>query len=178
MSFTDYIEDIFTTLENVPYNNNKMEAFISYIGNTGYDSSLGSVQPTENDVVYAYFRQRTCLALIDCLQNMSFTSATDAKSALQICAKIINAEIHYCYDSGDSQSGQILSSYLASLTSFITQESAQLPDVINISLNDNLPACVIAYQYYGDATRDDELIQRNNPICGASMPTNIEMLRF
>lgn len=178
MSFTDYIENIFTQLESIPDNLTKIAEYTMFIENNGYDPDLQTITATKCDVVSAYFRRRFIIATIMCVSNIQFSSSTDAINTLQGVSKFVNAEITYSFDNDEDDVGYIFTRMLGQLTSYISNISADLPNITTVNFKTSLPACVIAYQYYQDSTRDTEIISRNNPVIGSAMQTTLELLQY
>lgn len=178
MSFTDNIDNLFEYFSTIPDNETKVSSYISLIEDFGFDNSIGKITSTPNDVVYSYFRQRTLIALIRCISNIQYVSSSDAIEIMTQVKRLIDAEIKYCFDNSFQDVGYIFNQYLAQLSNYIANVSAKLPSIITAQLKSYLPACVIAHQYYQDATRDDEIIQRNNPEIGSSVGLEIELLQY
>lgn len=176
--FTDNIENIINSLQTIPNNQKKINALMDLTGSFGYDNITGTVQTTRQDVIFSYFRRSVLLALFDCVSNITFASSDDAISTIKQVARITNAEIVYSFDNSDDDIGYVFTRCLSQLTAYISKVSADLPNVVTETFGTSLPACVIAYQYYQDATRDDEIISRNNPIMPAALSTTVELLQY
>jgi prophage DNA circulation protein len=65
---------------------------------------------------------------------------------------------------------------LAASVKDITQRSATLPIVENITLNDSLPLLVVAYGLYEDATRFESIQSRNEVKNNLTPKTDLEVL--
>ena len=58
----------------------------------------------------------------------------------------------------------------------LTQLMTDLNRLMQIHLNDVAPALVLAYDYYGDAARESEIVARNKVANGGFCPTELRIL--
>ena len=93
----------------------------------------------------------------------------------QVCG-LLDAEIVYAADNGDTQAYLSLRRLRAAVVQDLNTRGAQLPRLMTVTRARPLPALVLAYELYQDTTRADELITRVNPPHPAYFPTSFQAL--
>jgi prophage DNA circulation protein len=88
--------------------------------------------------------------------------------------KVIDAEMLLC-DSDDIY--QVLEQARSAVYQDMTERAEGKAKLVNFTLSEVTPAIVLAYDYYGDASRDSEIIERNKIANGSFVPaTTLKLL--
>jgi prophage DNA circulation protein len=130
---------------------------------------------------YAALRLRLAAAasLIRATADYIPTSQADALSLRDAVADLLDNLALVCADLFDDASYRALDAARVAVIEDLTARGGTLSDIVEQQFNASLPASVIAYRLYGDATRASDLIARNDanphPLC---MPVVIEALAF
>ena len=104
------------------------------------------------------------------------TSYNDAATVRTEIVDAIDAEILVAGDEGDDASYLALRSLRSAVSADLTARGANLADIVTVTVGASLPALVLAYSLYGDASRSDELIRRANPNDPCYMPLTFQAL--
>lgn len=104
---------------------------------------------------------------------ISYDNAVTIRRA--VCG-LLEAEATIAADALEIDTYQSLHGLAGAVANDLDTRAARLPRVRTLTLGANLPASVLAFRLYGDATRAADLIARNDPPCPLFMPTVIEAL--
>jgi prophage DNA circulation protein len=104
------------------------------------------------------------------------TSQQDAQAVRDGVCFLIDALALKCADIFDDATSTRLDSARVAVFEDLTARGAALSQVVSVALQANLPAPVVAYRLYGDATRAGDLVARNEPPHPGFMPIQIEGL--
>jgi prophage DNA circulation protein len=124
----------------------------------------------------ALCRRAALISLARAVADYQPLSYDDAVAVRDQVAGLLDTEITYAADTGDTQSYLALRDLRTNIVQDLTTRGAQLPRLMTVTRNRPLPALVLAYELYADATRTDELISRVNPPHPAYFPTTFEAL--
>lgn len=119
------------------------------------------VQARNQAAVVALIRRAAVVAAARAAADIDFTSYEDAKTTRDELAVLFEAEIVTAADAGDDVSFEALSLVRAAMMEDISVRGAQLSRLGSFTPPETMPAFVIAYQLYGDASRADEIVARN-----------------
>lgn len=103
-------------------------------------------------------------------------SSNEANAMLDIVIPIFDEIILDVSDAGLRGVASELRTMKTNVVSFLERLVLTKPELIDIKYNTSLPAAVIAYKLYRDATRADELVVENKPINPLFMPHTLRAL--
>lgn len=124
-------------------------------------------QQGTSDAAFRSFVQRS--AVIEAARQSSLMSFDTAEQALSMQTLLLD-QLDDQMLAVDPVNGwpiddavyDALSSLRTAVAIDLRNRGARLPDLVSYTPGATLPALVIAHQIYGDATRADEIVQRNN----------------
>lgn len=111
-------------------------------------------------------------AVSDLLAGLELDSADSAKSIAQVLAAKFDEMLEADFDAEVHESLAALKA--ASIEHFI-KTAAQLPQLTTYTTPGTMPALVIAYELYADASRDAEIIKRNSIRHPAFVPGGVDL---
>jgi prophage DNA circulation protein len=124
--------------------------------------------------VASLVRRLTLIRWAQAISRVKYVSRADATSAKGRLAPAFSDELS---TSPSPAITDALRGIMGAATNFLIRNGAQLPRTLTIESANGLPACVLAYILYQDASRDAELWMRNgienHPL---NLPTKIEAL--
>lgn len=123
-------------------------------------------------------RASALAAAAETAANSTYTSSTEANEILQTLTDLIGNLSDNAIDGvePDVEVFDALRDLLAALTAQLSIVAGALKDLTVYSSVDTLPALVIAYNLYGDATRVDELLERNPAVVHPNLvPGKLEL---
>jgi len=111
-------------------------------------------------------RCRRAALIAACRQSAIYqpTSYDDAQAMLASIAAALDAEITVAGDAGDDASYVTLRALRTAVIADLTARGADLAPLIVVSRPLSVPALALANQLYGDATREDDLVRRIDPV--------------
>lgn len=138
---------------------------------------FGSSQPKKNiaaklkrqvdqneKALSAVVRQTAVIAAAQTVLNVDFDTYDEAVSLRDELADVLDTEI---VSTENVELAQTLQDLQKTLIEAMTERSADLKTVSSYENKSVLPACVIAYELYGDYAKADEIVSRNkikNPL--------------
>lgn len=138
---------------------------------------FGSSQPQKNvaaklkrqvdqneKALSAVIRQTAVIAAVQTVLNVDFDTYDEAVVLRDELADVLDTEI---VSTENIELSQTLQELQKTLVEAITEQSADLKTVSSYETKSVLPACVIAYELYGDYSKADEIVSRNkikNPL--------------
>ena len=155
---------IFSTLNNFSPTNNLPSSAI------GADQL--EIQNSINDIC----RLSAAIALAQFSSTYQPSSQQDAENVRNQVCDILDAEILIAGDEGQDDLFYSLTDLRNSVAQDLTTRGAALPPLQTFTTNIPMPALVLAYQYYQDITRTDQLVASANPIHPAFMPISFQAL--
>ena len=123
-------------------------------------------------------RRVSVIALARASSFYNPTSQDDADSIKSVVCDKLDAEITVAGDQGFDNIFLALSNLKTSVSKDMTARGAILPPLKEFKNNSARPSLVLAYQYYRDIKRSDELVRYANPIHPAFMPTYFNALGY
>jgi prophage DNA circulation protein len=123
-------------------------------------------------------RRSAAIGLAQAAAQYQPTSQNDAANLQDIVVNILDDEILIAGDQGDDQTFYALTDLRNSIAQYLISEGSALPPLQNFSNNNPLPALMLAYEYYNDITRTDQLIAAANPVHPAFMPISFIALSY
>lgn len=122
-------------------------------------------------------RRLSLVALAEAVSNYEPTSSTEARRIADRIDPIFEAETRRCADASHRTTYRMLRRLRTAVMQHLQQRGSQLPELVTHTFHTELPAAVIANMIYGDYTRADELVRRNEPVVHPLfMPRRIESL--
>jgi prophage DNA circulation protein len=121
-------------------------------------------------------RRTACVALAQATALYQPTSQNDAQTVLLAVSTILDDEITIAGDQGQDETFFALTSLKNAVSQDLTTRGAALPPLQTFTTNVPMPALVLAYQYYDDITRTDQLIASASPAHPAFMPLVFQAL--
>ena len=124
----------------------------------------------------ALFRRAAGISLARASADYQPTSQQDAEAVRDNVAGVLDCLEVEAGDRFEDASFAALDALRVAVVNDLTQRGASLAPVVTRNFAVNLPAAVMAWRLYSDATRADDLVTRNNPPHPAFMPTTVEAL--
>lgn len=124
--------------------------------------------------VAAYVRRASLAHLARAATKVAHASRGEAAAARAWLAEAFERELKAIDEEAPHQA---LVDCRNAAVSFLSRAGAELPATVTVSLPKQLPAMVAAYMFYGDATRDAELVARNRVTHPLHMPVAFEALK-
>jgi prophage DNA circulation protein len=122
-------------------------------------------------------RKASAASLVRATQDYVPTSQQDAFRVRDQVASLLDDLATYCADIFDDASADALDAARVAIVEDLSARGGALASVETLSFNANLPALVLAYRLYGDATRAGDLVARNSLVPDPGfMPSTIEAL--
>lgn len=120
----------------------------------------------------------SCVEMVRSMSQMTFSSRQDALATMTSVNNLIMPTLAALGDSANNQMYDALNSARVAMVLDITTRAATLANVTYITLNSTIPALVLAYRQYQDATQAADIIARNNLANPGFLPsgTPIEIL--
>lgn len=137
---------------------------------------LGQAVTAAATVTAALCRRAALASLARACAAYEPVSYEDAIAVRDAVADLMDAESQVAADAGDLNAYAALRALRAAVVRDLTVRAAQLPRLVVVTRRAPLPAAVIAYQLYGDATRADDLVRRVDPPHPSFMPLTFTAL--
>ena len=123
-----------------------------------------------------WLRLKAASSLIRATADYQPTSQQDAQSISTQVSDVLDALALFCADVFDDKTASALYSARAAIVEDLQARGASLASVTRVSFGRPLPALVIAYRLYGDATRWDDVLARNPVPHAGFLPLELEVL--
>ena len=146
------------------------------IATIGATSSLASSENSASGAVADLCRRTAATALARASSYYQPSSQNDAQNIQSIVCGILDAEILVAGDQGQDEMFYALTDLRNSVAKDLTRRGANLPPLKTFSTNVPMPALTLAYQYYGDINRTDQLIDSAAAVHPAMMPVSFQAL--
>lgn len=124
--------------------------------------------------VGALMRRLAAAALATAITRQSFTSRAAAIEARRMVAETIGPVIA---ETDDPDMAAALAAMLDAAADYLSNAGAELPSTVLVTCERSLPAAVLATLLYEDASRDAELVDRNQVEHALFMPLAVEAVR-
>lgn len=118
-------------------------------------------QAANQEALVTLVRRAAIVAAARAAADVDFTSYDDAATVRDSLAELFEAEIVKAGDAGDDGGYEALGLVRAAMMEDITARGAQLSRLGTFTPPETMPAFLIAYRLYGDASRADEIVARN-----------------
>jgi len=141
-------------------------------------SPIGLAETAVQNSVADLCRRTAAIALAQASAQYQPTSQNDAENILNIVSGILDAEILIAGNQGQDESFVALTNLRTAVSQDLTARGAALPPLRTFTANIPQPSLVLAYRYYQDIVRTDQLVAYANPRHPAFMPTSFEALSF
>jgi prophage DNA circulation protein len=139
-------------------------------------AAIGAAMATATNCTAALCRRAALISLANACAGYQPTSYDDAEQLKRQVRRLFDAEATIAADAGDCATYQMLAELGAAVAQDLDTRGAQLPELVTITIAVPIPAPVLAYRLYGDATRADDLTARADPPHPAFMPTEFRAL--
>lgn len=141
-------------------------------------SIIGLAQTNVQNAVADLCRRTAAVALAQASSQYQPTSQNDAENVQSVVCDILDNEILIAGDQGQDETFITLSNLRTAVAEDLTARGAALPPLRTFSTNLPMPSLVLAYQYYQDITRTDQLVGFANPRHPAFMPVSFQAVSF
>jgi prophage DNA circulation protein len=121
-------------------------------------------------------RRAALTSLCRASSNYAPSSYQDAVQKRATIVALLDAEIIVAADSGATATYDAFRALRLQVSNDLTTKAGSLPSVTTITVPASMPALVLAYTLFADATRSDDLVARANPADPNFMPTVFEAL--
>lgn len=124
------------------------------------DTPAREQQAHDQRVIQRHVRAAGLFSFAGVVPDVRFTSADDARAVQKV---LVDALLALAESEPDLDAPVIksLRNTAAIAGSYLAGVAGGLPDLVEYTPVDSLPASVLAYMLYGDADREDEIIARN-----------------
>jgi prophage DNA circulation protein len=122
------------------------------------------------------FRRLAVIALAQTTTSYQPSSQDDANAVRLSVAALISAEAQKAADQAEDAVFDALRALRTAVIQDMKARGANLAPITTFNPAANLPAVVLAYRYYRDATRADELVAQVNPVHPLFMPRSYQAL--
>lgn len=139
-------------------------------------SAIGDAQATAQAATSALLRRLSLVAIAQVVARYAPASSDEALATLATVTVLVDAEITVAGDAGDDESYAALRALRQGVVTALTTTGATLPQLQTFTFKAPMPALVMANRLYGDAERQDELVQQADPIHPAFMPVTVKAL--
>lgn len=139
-------------------------------------SLVGAAQTNVQNGTADLVRRAAAVALAQVSSLYQPTSQNDAENVQTIVCDILDNEILIAGDQGQDETFFALSNLRTAVAQDLTARGSVLPTLQTYINNQTMPALTLAYQYYQDITRTDQIIAFANPRHPAFMPTSFSAL--
>lgn len=137
---------------------------------------IGAAVATATNATAALVRRAALTALARAEAAYQPTSLNDAQRVRAMLTALLDAEILLAADDGDNKTFLGLKAVRSAIVLDLTTRGSRLSALVTVVERTSLPSLAVAWQLYGDASRSDELIARNNPVHPGFMPLQFEAL--
>jgi len=141
-------------------------------------SVIGLAQNNVQNAVADLCRRTAAVALAVASSQYQPTSQNDAENLQNIVCDILDNEILIAGNQGQDETFIALQNLRTAVAQDLTTRGAALPDLRTYTMNQPMPSLALAYQYYQDIVRTDELVGFANPRHPAFMPVTFQALSF
>lgn len=136
-------------------------------------------QQAINQIQLLLLIQNASLAQMCLISSQTqYTSKQDALNTLSQIEALLEPQLLYLANNGYDDSYNALNVCRIAMVQDINTRAAALPNITTITNNAQVPALVLAYTQYGDATQEADIVARNNVANPVFVPalTPIEIL--
>lgn len=122
------------------------------------------------------FRRQAVIALAQTTMIYQPSSQDDANQVRLAVASLISTEAQKAADQAEDAVFDALRAMRTAVIQDLKARGADLAPITTFAPGANLPAVVLAWRYYRDATRADQLVAQVNPVHPLFMPTAYQAL--
>ncbi|MBB4863355.1 prophage DNA circulation protein [Pseudomonas nitritireducens] len=139
-------------------------------------SAVGVGQSVAQGATSALIRRYAIAAMTRAVSTYAPNSNDEAMSTLRYVTAIIDAEILVAGNNGDDDSYSSLRDLRKGVVATLTSTGATLPQLQEFTFRAPMSSLAMASRLYGDASREDELVEQADPIHPAFMPVTVKAL--
>jgi len=140
-------------------------------------TELATYSPAEDPTYTAAACRRAALiSLCRASSNYAPSSYQDAVSMRAQITSLLDSEIIIAADQGATATYNAFRALRFQVSNDLTTKAGSLPSIVVVTSPAPMPALVMAYRLYADASRADDLVARANPADPNFMPVSFEAL--
>lgn len=138
--------------------------------------AISIAQQTVQTSLYDLWRRNSIAMLAQASAAYQPTSYDDAENIRNIVTAVIDDEITIAGDEGDDDTFLTLKQLRAAVVQDLTSRGAALAPLVTFKQGQNMPALALAYKFYQNTVRADQLIAFADPEHPAFMPVSFQAL--
>jgi len=131
-----------------------------------------AVQANNREALTQFVQQAALLTAVQAVADIDFDGSDDALAVRDELMAVFDAQ---CDAADSDESYTALVDMRTTFISDIEQRAAQLDKLIRLTLPVSLPALVLAYELYDDATREADIVARNKISDPLFLPSGVEL---
>jgi prophage DNA circulation protein len=147
-----------------------------FVSTPSNNSTFSQAQQIVQDATADLCRRTAAIAMAQAAESYQPTSQNDAKNVQQMVCDVLDNELLIAGDQGDDDFFYSLKALRNAVWENLTAKGSALPPLQTFKTNIPQPALVLAYRYYQDINRTDQLIDSANPRHPAFMPVSFQAL--
>lgn len=141
------------------------------------DDPIGEQLYLLGSIAASWLRLAAAASLVRATADYQPTSREDALDIADQVGTVLDALATFCADIFDDATATALFEARTAVVADLQTRGAALADVTTVQYRAPMPALVIAYRLYGDATRAGDVLARNNLVPHPGfMPLELEVL--
>ncbi|OUI81675.1 hypothetical protein HK22_02120 [Gluconobacter sp. DsW_056] len=161
----DNFSSILDTIDNLVTDaKTQVRILKDIVGLGGYNATTQSIDATSDAVSAAVVRRLALVRIGVVSTQVAFTSRQDGLSFLASMSPLFDAEIEYSSSSNEIDVFMYFDNLLSSIENDVRQRCTGLPELLTLELKKATCPCALAQKLYGDGSRDEEIIIRNDPV--------------
>lgn len=176
-SVQDYMNALFTAIDNpaqaITIFTQMTEVNIADV--LGSDA-ISQAQETVQTAIHDLWRRNAVAMMAKASAAYQPVSFDDAENVRSRVVDAIDNEITVAGDEGNDDTFLALKQLRAAVVQDLTSRGAALAPLVTYNLGANMPALALAYRFYQDIVRTDQLIAFADPPHPAFMPVSFQAL--
>jgi prophage DNA circulation protein len=141
-------------------------------------SAIGLAQTNVQNGVADLCRRTAAVALAQASANYQPSSQNDAETIQTAVCDILDAEILIAGNQGQDETYLAFKNLRTAVSQDLTARGSALPPLKTFTNYAPVPSLVLAYRYYQDITRTDQLVGFANPVHPAFMPLSFQAVSY
>jgi prophage DNA circulation protein len=139
-------------------------------------STIAATNQSISDCLTAYYQYVVLISIGMAVSEFQPTSQNQTNELVQTLGPLFDSAIDTAGNAEDDNTFNALLDLKSAVITDLQQRGLVLPELITITTQTNLPACVIAWNQYGDANREADILARVNPPDPDRMPLTFQIL--
>ena len=136
------------------------------------ETDTGEVEKKNDDALNNFMQEQAIINSVETVIENNFDSFQDADNEKDFILDNFDRIIE---NNNDDELYVSLSNLRAIFISNFPLDGEDLPNIVKIKTTSTIPSLVLAYQYYGDARRESEIVKRNKISNPAFIPGGAEL---